>query len=359
MLGIITSLVLALGTLVGAASQGQDNQLGTTTDGQFQYTQPQDGWTPVLGSSTISEKAQKGENGQVSTIWGNGSQGQTERNLDHPRNLQLDSKGNIYFIDGSQKTAKVRMFNGKKNSTVVDLVNNRVSDKDGYFFCSGLAIIHDNVYVSNTQDVYLVEKGRITQLDLKISDWMKQHAYNDIYRMKASGNYIYMMMSTKSYYYAFVRYNVQTRDIEEVLPERTYPAPYNFFIYGDNDIFIATQNGYVVWEQLEPRVTKTGIDTGDRNDNIYDVWIGQDGDMYYSVMENQVYNHIYRNPKGNGLDDLELVAGGRRGFVDGVKDEVELDQATDFVWDGTGYLFGDIGNNSIRKLWIDVPPSTN
>jgi hypothetical protein len=100
-----------------------------------------------------------------------------------------------------------------------------------------------------------------------------------------------------------------------------------------------------------------GIDTGDRNDNIYDVWIGKDGAMYYSSMENQVYNYIYRNPKGNGLDDLELVAGGRRGFVDGVKDEVELDQATDFVWDGSGYLFGDIGNNSIRKLWMDVGPA--
>lgn len=355
--GLVTSLILAFGTLAGANNQDATPDKGITTDGKFEYNQPIEGWNPVIGTDAISETTQKGKDDQVSTVWGNGSQGQNERSMDHPRDVQLDSKGNIYFIDGSQKTAKIRMFNGKKNVTVMDLVNNKVSDNDGYFFTSGLAIIHDNVYVSNEKDVFKIENGHMSQLDLKISEWMKENRYENIYRMKGHGNYLYMMVQNKSYYYAFIRYNVQTRGIEEVLPNNTYPTPYNFFIYGNNDIFVTTSNGYIVWEQLYPRQTKKGLDTGDRNDNVYDMWIGKDGSMYYSVMENQTYNKIYKNPKGHELDDLELVAGGRRGFVDGIKDEVEVDQATDFIWDGTGYIFADIDNNSIRKLWLNVGPA--
>ena len=78
--------------------------------------------------------------------------------------------------------------------------------------------------------------------------------------------------------------------------------------------------------------------------------------MYYSVMEDKMYNYIYRNPQGSQLDNLQLVAGNRRGFVDGVRDEVEMDMAIDFIWDGSGYIFADMNNHTIRKLWMDVVP---
>lgn len=336
----------------------EEEEPRTVTDGKFEYPVREDfpEWAPVLGNDTISETVTKGVSGQISTIWGNGIQGQNERNMDHPRSLQLDSKGNIYFVDGDQRTAKLRMFDGSKNRTIVDLVDNRLMDGVGHFFSAGLAIIHDNVYISSTEDIYMVKDNRITQLDLKIRDWMKKNRFERIYRMEGHGDYLYMMVQSKSYYYAFVRYNVRTKEMELVLDENTYPAPYNFYIYGDNDIFITTENGYIVWEQIFPRQTKNGLNTGDRMDRVLDMWIGEDMSMYYSVMEDKMYNYIYRNPQGSQLDNLQLVAGNRRGFVDGVRDEVEMDMAIDFIWDGSGYIFADMNNHTIRKLWMDVAP---
>lgn len=338
----------------------EEKNIETVSDGKFEYPVKEDypGWAPVLGNDTISEQVTDGLYGQVSTIWGNGIKGQNELHMDHPRKLQIDSKDNIYFVDGNQKTAKLRMFDGEKNTTVVDLVQNRLMDGVGHFYVSGLAIINDNVYISNGEDVYLVENDRITQMDLQIKNWMKDNNFERIYRMEGHGDYLYMMVQSKSYYYAFVRYNIQTRAVEHILKENTYPAPYNFYIYGDNDIFIATEAGYIVWEKIFPRETIVGLNTGDRMDKILDIWIGEDMGMYYSVVEDKIYNYIYKNPKGSSDDnsDLQLVAGNRRGFVDGVKDEVEVDNAIDFIWDGSGYIFADMHNHSIRKLWMDVAP---
>lgn len=40
-----------------------------------------------------------------------------------------------------------------------------------------------------------------------------------------------------------------------------------------------------------------------------------------------------------------------------MKDQAEMDYATDFVWDGDGYVFADRDNSVIRKLWMDIPPT--
>lgn len=322
------------------------------------YDVPKDApwWSPVAGSETISESVQEGQEGQVSTIWGNGSQGQTERSMDHPRDLQLNSKGHVYFVDGSQYKAKLRMFNGRETSTVVDLVNNKISRRDGYFLSAGLAIIHDNVYISSTNDLFRVVDGRITQLTPKIKAYMKNKRLSDIYRIEPSGEYIYMMFMNKSRQYHIARYNPEGGAVEEILQTQPMPSPYNFYIHGDNEIFITTTNGYVIWEILFPRQTKIAWEAADSQTEITDVWIGSNDSMYFAQWEEQTRCIIYENPVGISAEEVISIAGSRRGFTDGIDDEVEMDYPIDFVWDGTGYLFADMGNNAIRKLWTKVGP---
>ncbi|MDK2600734.1 hypothetical protein QO179_24880 [Bacillus stercoris] len=310
----------------------------------------------MSGNKAISEHVQKGEEGQVSTVWGNGTKGQTERSMNHPRSLQVDSKGNIYFVDGSQKDAKLRMFDGKKNKTIVDLVNNKISRRDGYFLSAGLAIIHDNVYISSTSDVYKVVDNRITQLTPKIKAYMKEKRLSDIYRLEKHGEFLYMMFTTKSDQYHIARYNVNGGDVEEIITTEPIPSPYNFYVHGDNEIFITTTVGYVVWEKLFPRQTEIAWEDGDSKTEITDVWIGKDDAMYFVQWEDQANCVIYKNPVGVDTDGVEALVGSRRGFVDGFNDEVEMDYPIDFVWDGSGYLFADTGNNAIRKYWTKTAP---
>ena len=328
------------------------------TDGKVEYAVPEDApwWAPVLGGDIDSESVQKGAEGQVSTIWGNGTQGQTERTMDHPRDIQLDSKGNIYFVDGSQNTAKLRMFDGKQNKTIVDLVNNKVTRRDGFFAAAGLAIIHDNVYISSSEDIYQVEDGRITQLTPRIQNYMKEKRLENIYRIEKYKDYIYIMFLNKSRQYNIARYDTNGGAVEQVIETGPMPSPFSFYVHGDNEIFIATELGYIVWETLFPRQTKVAFEDSDPNTQISDVWIGENDDMYYAAWEDQTNAIIYDNPVGIDVNDIRIVAGDRRGFVDGFKDEVEMDKPLDFVWDGTGYIFADMGNHSIRKLWTDIGP---
>lgn len=310
----------------------------------------------VRGSETISERKEEAESGTVSTIWGNGVQGQSETQMDHPRKLQIDSKGNIWFVDGSQKNAKLRMFDGEKTITVVDLVENRLTDKDGYFMAAGLGIINDNVYISSTDDLYKEHNGHLVQVDMDIRHYMDEKNAEYIYRMREYKEELYLMLMSKHKMFHFAKYNPDTGKITQVTEPKSYASPYNFFVHKENEIMIATKLGYVVWEQVNPRKTEY-IDFGDHQFQVMDVWVDNDRNLYMVTCEEQVMCNIYMDPPGNGFDDTVIVAGGRRGFTDGFKNEVEMDYPMDFVWDGTGYIFGDTGNNSIRKLWWSEKPS--
>lgn len=330
----------------------------TVSDGQFEYEVPESApwWAPVLGGSTISESTQEGQEGQVSTVWGNGTQGQNERYMDNPRDIQVDSKGLIYFVDGSQNTAKLRVFDGKQNKTVVDLVDNKISRREGHFATAGMVVIHDNVYVCSTEDLFSVRDGRITQLTPKIKAYIDSMNLSHIYRIEKYKDYIYLMFMNKSNQYHIARYNINGGAVEQVIETKPMPSPYNFYVHGENEIFIATTTGYIVWEILFPRETRTAWEDGDVKTEIADVWIGSNDSMYMVAWEDQSSHIIYENPVGVDAGGVIPFAGSRRGFTDGFNDEVELDYPIDFVWDGTGYLFADMGNHSIRKLWTSIAP---
>jgi hypothetical protein len=325
---------------------------------ELEYEVPEDApWmTPVAGSGITSESVQEGQEGQVTTIWGNGTQAQNERNMDTPRDLGVDSKGNIYFVDGNQSTAKLRVFDGTQNKTVVDLVANKITQREGYFASAGLAIIHDNVYISSTEDVFLVKNGRITQFTPKIRAYMDSKRLENIYRIERYKDYLYIMFYSKGKQFHIARYNVNGGAVEQIIETKPMSSPYNFYVHGENEIFIASKLGYVIWEVLFPRDTKIAWEFGDPNTEVTDVWIGSNDSMYMVAWADQVKHIVYENPVGIDASGLMPFIGSRRGFVDGFNDEVELDYPIDFVWDGTGYLFADMGNHSIRKVWTEVGP---
>lgn len=302
-----------------------------------------------------SEVVTSGENGQVSTIIGNGTAGQTSMLLDHPRNIDTVG-GNIYFVDGSHKTAKLRMYNGKSIKTVVDLAKSPLVKRDKYFVSTGLAAISGEVFVSSNNLLYHVIGPRITTVD-RVNTYLKSHGMEYLYRMRHSGDWIYIMYTTKSqgYAYGFIRYNPSDGTLEPVLDGVQVNAPNNFYA-NDRGIIISCQDGIVQVEKLFPRETITEIETN--TGSMLDAWSTKSGQLIYSMTEDRVYGRIYTIPtSSDSYDDYSLLAGGPRGFNDGIADEVQVDGAKDFIWDGSGYLFGDAGNDSIRKLWLDDPPS--
>ena len=345
-------------TEIEESSEETEKEPERVSDGQFEYEVPEDApwWSPVAGGSIISESVQKGIEGQVSTLWGNGTQGQNERNMDHPRDVQIDSKGRIYFIDGSETTAKLRMFDGEKITTVIDLVDNKITRREGYFAVAGMVIMHGNVYVCSTQDLFLVKDGHMTQFTPKIRAYMDKKNLNHIYRVEQYKDYIYLMFMDKSNQYHIARYNTNGGDVEQVIETKPMPNPYNFYVHGENEIFIASSTGYVVWEILFPRETRTAWEDADPKTEIVDVWIGSNDSMYMVAWEDQTNHLIYENPIGKDADEVVTLAGSRRGFTDGIDDEAELDYPIDFVWDGSGYVFADMGSHSIRKVWTSIGP---
>lgn len=329
------------------------------SDGKFEYEVPESApwWSPVSGGDIDSKNIQKGENGQVSTIVGNGTQGQSARQLDTPRQLAVSPNKQVYFIDGSSQDAKIRKFDGKKNVTVVDLMQSQIVKREGEFMSTGLNFIGNTLYVSDINNLYKVTDGRINSVGPAIKDYMEKHNFAYIFRTEKYKNYIYLMLESKSYQFSIIRYNVNTGKIEQVVEQNTYPDPYNFYVNGENEIFIACSTGYIVWEQLHPRQTIDAFVHADPSaTSMADVWIGKDDDMYMMAWEEGVKNILYRDPKGGAEDEVHMVMGDRRGFVDGYQDEVEMDGATDFVWDGSGYVFADTNNHAIRKLWYNVGP---
>lgn len=330
----------------------------SSTQAEVPYQSPKDApWVgKVQGSDIISEKKNTGKPGEVSTIFGNGTKGQNETQMDGPRKLQLDSKKNIWFIDGDQRNAKLRKYDGKQIHNVLDLVNNKTIDAKGYFMASGLAIIHDNVYISSVDELYKVENNTLQPVSGKIRSYMKENNMEYIYRMRAYKDDIYLMLMSKGNRFAFAKYNTKTQSISQVTEAKQYGSPYNFYVHKDNEIMIATELGYVVWEKLNPRQTEY-IDFKDNQTKVADVWVDDKRNLYMVTWEEQVKAMVYMDKPGDGWNNTEVLAGNRRGFVDGYKNEVEMDNPIDFIWDGSGYIFADSGNNAIRKLWWNEPPS--
>jgi hypothetical protein len=329
-----------------------------TSDGKLTYDVPEDApwWGVVAGSGTDSEKVTEGEEGQVSTLNGNGTQNQNEMALSLPGDIATDSKGNTYFIDGSEDEKKLRMYDGEKNSTIVDLMENKIIRRDGHFNSSGIVVIHDNVYISNEKDIYQVVDDRITQLTPKIRKYMEREKLATVYRIEKHKDFIYILFQNKSLQYHMAKLNVAEDKIETVFDTKPLPTPYSFYVHGDNEIFLATTNGYVIWEVLFPRETRIAFETGDPTTEIVDVWIGADDSMYFVAWEEQTRAILYEDPVGDNDSGAYPVMGSRRGFVDGFNDEVEMDHPMSFEWDGTGYVFADRGNHALRKYWTETGP---
>lgn len=295
---------------------------------------------------TQAVNKQKGQNGEVTTL--------TSGGLDHPRNTVLDDKGNVWFIDGDQKTAKLKMLNGKNTTTVVDLVNTK-ANKQSHFMASGLEIMDGKVYVSSIEDVYLVQDNRLTSAHPNIGKFMKENHYEDIFRMKANSGNLYIMARTKSNQYGLLLYNPSSHAVTELIPAKTYISPYNLYV--DNQgVLVASYRGYIYYENFSPRYTNTLLESN--MGPITDAWFDKGDNLYYTqLVDRMAYTKVFMVPKESPVSDKQLVVGNRSGYVDGIKDEVEMDQAVDFKWDGTGYVFADMGNSALRKLWIDTPPS--
>lgn len=313
----------------------------------------------VNAEATYAEIVKSGEYGQVSTIAGNGTQGQGAYTLDHPRFPAPDRKGNVYFLDGNQKTMKLRKWDGSRNTTVVDMKKNTVTAREGEFFSTGLEIINGQIYFSSEEKVYKLIGDRVTELDPAIKEWMKENHYVYIFRMEQYKNELVLMLFRKGDYtqareYGFIKYNPATKAIEEVLPAMQYPNPSNFFMQ-DKGISVTSLTGAIYYEKFFPRESKDQLSTNEGQ--ILDTWI-DDSYVYFAINKDQTQYQIYRNPIGARGDYTlgELVVGGYMGYTDGVADEVRMDYPTDFVWDGSGYVFADRDSNAIRKIWIDSKP---
>lgn len=346
-------LIPTIGT-VNAQGTYNKSDKETVSDGEFEYpAQEESWWKPVQGGQPKGYKTNKGKDQEISTILGTGVANQDETSMANPRKLQVDSKKNIWFIDGNHGETKLRMYNGKTIDTVVDISENTQAKRTSTIV-SGL-YIKDKPYVSTTKEVYSVKGGELYQLDPRIMSTLKKNQMDAIYRMKGVGNKLYILALGKSYEFQFFTYDLDTREMKQVTGAETYPDPYNFFVK-ENEIYVSTKNGYIVRITLSPRETKKIVRWKDPMAAMSDVWIGKDNALYYVVWGNQSSAEIYRDPKGGPKDEYYLVAGSKRGYKDGVEGNAELDYPIDFVWDGSGYLFADTGNHSIRKLWLDVPP---
>lgn len=336
--------------------RGSDSSVDVgQTEWNYEANEGAEWWSPISGHNPISEVVQKGEEGQVTTVWGNGTRGQNETQLNMPRQLQLDSKGNLYFIDGDGQSGKIRMFDGKKNTTVLDLKENKVARQKGEFYVGGMVILNDVLYLASIDDLYVVEDGRLRTATPKVAQYLKKNRLDSIIQVEKYQDYIYFLIGNKSRQYHMARYNTVSGEMETVFDTKPIPEPYSFYVHQGNEIYIGTKNGYVVMEKLFPRQSLAVIETADPMTDISDVWIGEDDDLYYVSWRDQAEHIIYQDPKGPGSGVIPLI-GSRRGFVDGFYNEVELDYPIDFIWDGSGFLFADMGNHTIRKYWTENGP---
>lgn len=316
---------------------------------------------PAISAAAIKAEVVKvGEEGQVSTIIGNGTASQGKYTVEGPRNLDVDGK-KIYFVDGKHDKALLRVFDGKTNSTYVKLAGDEVAGKNSkYFVSTGLAVVDREVFVSSHVKLYSVKSKTLTKEKYlthvsKLHDYMDKNGYDYIFRMEEYDKKLYFMLAKKNGTYGFVSYDVKDKTIIEELEPKIYPSSPNNFYVDEDGILIAFQSGVIQFEGLFPRRTIEVVETN--TGSFLDAWTTQNGYLHYIELRDRTQNIIERRHRSD-VDDLSLVAGSRRGYVDGMLDQVEMDGATDFVWDGSGYVFADKGNHAIRKLWVDTPPTS-
>jgi hypothetical protein len=312
--------------------------------------------SPVYAKEQIeAEVVSHGENGQVSTIVGNGTAVQGSYTTDHPRFPGSDGKGHIYFLDGDQRHSKLRMFDGKSNATLVDLTKNKVTKEEGEFYTTGLEIVKGSIYFASNNKVYrYVSKDRVTELDGKIKNWMKENQYTYIYRMEQHDGKLILMLWRKNWTYGFASYDPKTRTMEEIFDATEQLGATNFFIHSKG-IEISTTYGYVYYEKFFPRDSydHVNINWG----KVLDTWLDKEKRIYFVVEQDSNQYIIYRMSPGETIEKNEnVLAGGFMGYTDGFSDEVRMQYPTDFTWDGSGYIFSDRDNNAIRKIWLDTPP---
>lgn len=312
-----------------------------------------------------SEVVKHGENGQVSTIVGNGTASQGTYTVEGPRNIAVGSSGLVYFIDGTNAKAKLRVWDGKKNKTLVDLNGDTVAARGGnLFLSSGLAVVDGNIFVSSQKQVYIVKKNKTESRYLSkltsVREYMDTHGYDFIYRMEEYDGDLYLMAAYKGgngySTYGFIKYDPKTKEVEQVLENKVYPeSANNFYVDGDG-ILISFQTGLIQYEGFYPRKSVEVVRTN--TGPILDAWTTSTGYLMYSENNDRLYWTIYTRHRSSSDDAEAYVGGDPRGFTDGLYDQVQLDGATDFVWDGSGYLFADKGNHAIRKLWVDTAPTS-
>ncbi|AHV97063.1 hypothetical protein [Paenibacillus sabinae] len=298
----------------------------------------------------------KGEYGEVSTITGNGTAGQGTYSVDHPRFPVSDTRGNVYFLDGDQKKTKLRMWNGKRNTTIVDMAVNKVTRREGEFYTAGLAVVKNNVYFALKDRTYKVTNGIVSEMP-KVAKWMKENQYHYIYRMESYQSQLAFMFWSKlgGGTYGFALYNPQNGSMEELLPTGWYGNPTNFELLPDG-VMVATEGGFIYYEQFFPRKSIIVLNTNEGQ--ILDVWVDKEKTIYYSLVKDKLKPIIRTIPRGtsNRHNDTEVFVGSTQGYTDGIADEVQMHHPTDFSWDGSGYIFSDRENNAIRKVWGDKGP---
>lgn len=305
----------------------------------------------------VSSSAYAAEEDEVTTLVGSGAAGQGTFTMDHPRHIALQG-GNTYFVDGDHNHAKLRMYNGKELSTVVDLAKSPQFHRSKMFVDTGLAAAKDTLYVSDYQGLYKVVGHRITAV-AAVNDYIKEQHIEYIYRMKAYQNTLILMgwKKAQSGTYIFIQYNPDDNSVSPLLDNVSYDYSPNTFYPDKDGILVTTTGGYIIYEKYSPR--KTINVESFQDGNVLDAWTTASGYLHYSIVTaGGTENKIMARPRSSeDEEDNSLVAGGTRGYQDGVMDEAEMDFAQDFTWDGTGYIFSDEDNNMIRKLWVDDPPT--
>jgi len=306
----------------------------------------------------------QGENNEVTTIIGNGTASQGTYTTEGPRNIEVDN-GLIYFIDGKNDNTWIRVFNGKENEHYAQLAGDPVAGKNSDLFIpTGLAVVDRKMFVSSHVRLYLVKEKELKDerylTHIKtVSNYIDDNGYDYIFRMEEYNNKLYFMLSHKSGgtgypRYGFVSYDPAKDRVSEVLEIKEYPvSPNNFYVDGDG-ILLAFHSGVIQYEKFFPRQTIIVEETN--RGSFLDAWTTEDGYLHYMILADRVENLIERRHRSE-VTSPSLVAGSRRGYVDGIMDQVEMDGATDFIWDGSGYVFADISNHAIRKLWLDAPPT--
>lgn len=300
-----------------------------------------------------AEVVNQGEEFQVSSVIGTGVGDQSENNLYYPAYTQVSDSGEIFFVDGDVKNHKIRKINDGKITTVMDLVNNKLNN-DGQFFATGLIHMGKNLLmVSNSSDIFYIEKDRMHRVPGDVPKYMNDHHLENIWRMKKQGDDLYVMFRLKGHAntYHIAEYDIETNTLKPIIEKSDYFHPFNFYV-DENNIYVATQMGYIFREQLFPKQKTAYYHAKDAKVNVTDLWKTADGQLMFSLHDGS-YAWVM---KEEGERNFVTVVGSKRGYQDGVLDEVMMDNPMDFTYDGSGYIFADPGNHVIRKLWTTLAP---